>query len=261
LDAPTRQPPAQEQPRYARWLAALRERAVVGTALLGLGGGLLGGFATFWIASSRGLDNLDLGQLITAGWVILAVALLLGASVTLLWSDDPRAGVLLATLFVGSSVGSAAAFYLVPGDTTDGSLAVSIGEASAAADQQLAMCTWDRDAAIVTTIDQRGPMTVAAHVHVVGRVELAGAAQPAALALDVLAPFTFAPVARLSGSSVPTLDDATRRAGSVVVVDLAFEELPAAGDDPDLMLLVRHQLDQIDATHRATMTWECPRLP
>lgn len=253
-----------ERPTRGR-LSPLRDRAVVRAAVVGVIVGLAGGFFGFWVASSRGLDNVDLGNLVAAGTTLLAIVLIALAAARALSHDDYRLGAALVLAVAAVMVGSSIAFAVLPGDTTDGTLELTVG--SAPRDEpavppvpQAAKCTWDRARASVSAIASRRQLVAVPHVAVTVAVDIA-ADGSAALTLDALAPVTFEPVVRFTGSGAPALEDPSGRIGQLAVTDLTRQELPGGDVDPAIAEFLIGELQAVGAGESARMAWECPQLP
>lgn len=241
------------------WKRRLLEREVLAIAGLGLALGLLAGFGGFYVASSRGLDRLGVGEATAAVAAVLVVALLAYGLIRLAWSDDARWIVLLVVLLAGAWVGERAAFQVLPGNSTDGTLQLSVGRTTEGFTLR-AKCTWDEQAGRVMTVEARENRVVAAHV--AATVRLAEpASQTSELTLTGLAPVSFEPVVAYTAEPSSQLTDATGRSGETTATALAVEDLLEPGTDPTLAGFVREGLERAGAAQRVHLTWECPRLP
>lgn len=252
------------EPPPRSWWAALREPEVIRAAVIGLVVGLAGSFVGFWVSSSRGLGDVDLGSILAAFTVAAAIALISYGAARLLMHDDMRLVAALLTATLGLFIGSNVAFAVLPGDSTDGTLELAVGPRrpglSAPPDAQPAKCTWDAAQGSVEGVDSRRRITVAFHVAVTVAADLADDGG-ATFTIDALAPVTFEPVARLQGPAQATLEDPSGRTGALVAQDLTLEDLPGGAADPTLAEFVRDELELLRVSEEARMSWECPRLP
>jgi hypothetical protein len=216
-----------------------------------LGGAVLGATA-FFVGSSRGLDQLGVAAAISlVGTAALLLMLVIGMGRVFLL-QEPRLLLAAGAVLVGSTVGDALAFRLVPGDTTDGTAMMELRDAArgeGATPNVLATCRWDRATETVREVVTRRPFSVA------------DAPFPATLELDP-GSGTFrltryelgTPVARATGTLLIAPDDPSQRAGSAT--ELVTEQVESlAASRPDALA------DEDALQPVRSIRWACPALP
>lgn len=115
-------PPPGPTPRKRR--PFVRDPELPRVFIVALVAGVVLGAAVWYVGSSRGSDLVEVQQVAS----LLAVALLIAGSLAALaratMVSDLRLAVALIAVLVGGSLGSAVAFRVTPGDTTDGDAAI-----------------------------------------------------------------------------------------------------------------------------------------
>lgn len=265
------------------WLVRVIERDVVVATAAGLVAGLLAGAFAFWVGSSRGLGSIELAALVELGSTLVAFGLLVAAAFTALWRDDVRAAALLLAAVLGGWLGTQAAFYALPGDTTDGTLLVAV-ESSAPEEGEpatRATCRWDRASGRVVEVYSRQPASVgtaalavpnapvvppttpsgpflALHVDVL--IQLPSGHGAGSARFDVIAPFSTTAVLRLEGTAEPRLDEPSGRSGEITIAARSRQELDARGVDDTALELLEAALARL-GSRPLSVSWECPQLP
>ena len=254
--------PPSGTPAGRPWLARVVDRGVVIAAAAGLVVGLAAGALAFWVGSSRGLDSIELARLIELGSTFFALALVVGAGVTALWRDDVRMAALLLAILLGAWLGNQASFYLVPGNSTDGTMAVTLGTSDAngrGLSRGVATCRWDRPSGVVRSVESRQPISIVPFVTATVRIELDRAAGSSTLSYELIAPFSTTPVLRLHGTGRPQLD-AVGRTGSLGAQPLVREPIGSVEGMEDAVAVLEEALAEI-GSDRGRAEWECPQLP
>ncbi|MBA2569745.1 MAG: hypothetical protein H0V04_01045 [Chloroflexi bacterium] len=248
-----------------RWPGFIRrDPDIVVIGIVALVAGVLGGAGAFTIASSRGLDEITLGDAISVGWTLLAGALTLFALARIFMAQDFRVAAILVGPLVGSSVGDIAAFRLLPGDKTDGVMGISFGELVMDPDddvrlEALATCNWDPQHATVLSVVSRRPAggTGAPGGARIAVSLVAGSPTSATVHVDALVPTTTTAVLRYSATTELTMYEPSGRMASVIGT-MESAPLDAPGVDPLLIEAVRAQMP---ARPWATVKWDCPQAP
>lgn len=216
------------------------------------------GFGTWYLGSSRGADQLELANFIGLAALFVVLVTIFAALARAVMLSDLRITVVLIAVLIGCNAGTIAAHRLVPGNSTDGSVALldpgqlplisGTGRDFVLADAQYAgpaRCDWDSTHTKLIGVTSRRSFALA-DIPFVTRVSIDLAA--GTIAIQRIRPDDNVVVATYAAALAPTADPAGHATLGPVIRTVS------PGLDHDTSILI----DLLSGLTSWLLFWECP---
>jgi hypothetical protein len=230
-------------------------------ALVAAAAGLVCGAIGYAVGSSRGLDLIELHDLLqSAALVVVVAGIVLGAARIAMFQDW-RVLALTVAVAISLPIGYQLSYVWLPGNTTDGQMIVDLpptGPTETIAVSHPGKCTWDDGGASVSAVDSRRSAVrfpAIGQARMTAHVELVPGRRDATLSILVQPPLGGEPVFRYAGIGEVSLSDPIGRVGRVVVQGLVRQSIASEPMDSDVAAVM--ELDG-PADHRRCCLVDVP---